>query len=101
MDSSVKITEDTKNILDALQARIMLRAKTRVSQQRLLEEAIKLSEENEDQLIRRLTGVKTPATPEEIERYLSKPRDWGVDTNEDDIDHYLYGVEKTSRTHQG
>jgi len=99
MDSSVKITEDTKNILDALQARITLRAKTRVSQQRLLEEAIKLSEENEDQLIRRLTGAKTPTTPEEIEKYLSKPRDWGVDTNEDDIDHHLYGVEKTPRKH--
>ena len=97
----MKITEDTKNILDALQARITLRAKTRVSQQRILEEAIKLSEENEDQLIHRLTGAKTPATPKEIEKILSKPRDWGVETKEDDIDHHLYGVEKTSGMHQG
>jgi len=91
MGTSVKMSEEGKRILDTLQARLLLATGKKISQQELLEAVVRLSAEREDELVRFITGVKLPLPPEEVEKLFALPTDWGVETDEKEIDTYLYG----------
>ncbi len=91
MDTSVKMSEEGKRILDTLQAKLLLATGKKVSQRELLDAVVKLSAEREDELIGFITGVELPLPPEEVEKLFALPTDWGVETREEEIDAYLYG----------
>lgn len=91
MSTSVKMSEEGKRILDTLQARILLATGVKISQRELLDTLVKLSAEHEDELFNFITGVKLPLPPEEVEKLMMLPTDWGVETKEEEIDTYLYG----------
>lgn len=91
MSTSVKMDERAKRILDALQAQIVLSTGSKLSQQEILEEAIKFSSEREEEFIRRIAGVKIPLSQADIDCLMKTPVDFGIRTREEEIDETLYG----------
>lgn len=93
MSTSVKISEESKRLLEAIQARIVLQTGIRFSQQEILERMVKSFEGREGELITLLGIVRLPLSSEEIERLMKIPEDWGIETKEEEIDHFLYRKE--------
>ena len=91
MSASVKISLEGKRLLDILQARLVIATGKKVSQQELIEASVRLSAEREDELLRLMAGVRIPLPPDEVERLMTTPTDWGVETCEEEIDTSLYG----------
>lgn len=91
MNTSVKMDESAKRILDTLQAQIILSTGAKLSQQEILEEAVKFSSEREEEFIRRIAGVKIPLSRTDIDRLMKTPIDFGIKTREEEIDETLYG----------
>ncbi len=97
MSTSVKMSEGTKRLIDRLQARIVLTTGRKPSQQEILDQVLRLASEDEEDLIRRLSGVKLPLSRREIEALMKIPTDWGIATSEPEIDEVLYGYKKRRR----
>ena len=91
MSTSVKISVECKRLLERLQARLVIATGKKMSQQELLDTLVKLSMEKEDELIKRIAGVKIPLPSEDVDKLMSLPADWGIETREEEIDLYLYG----------
>lgn len=93
MSTSIKISEKAKRVLDTLQARITLATGLKYSQQELLDIIIESSQEEEDEIIRRLAKFRK-LSDKEIDSLLKSSVDWQVKTKEEEIDLYLYGGKK-------
>ncbi|MDI6820185.1 MAG: hypothetical protein QMC89_04700 [Candidatus Hodarchaeaceae archaeon] len=92
MVTSVKLSERSKRVLDALQAEATLKAGKKVSQQELLELLLADAKERKEKLISKISKrPRVPLGEAEIKRLLNLPKSWGVATCEDDINKYLYG----------
>ncbi len=91
MSTSVKISRESKRLLDKLQARLVITTGKKVSQQELLDTLMRFSTEREDEFFGLITGVRLPLPPEETEELMEMPTDWGVETREEEIDTHLYG----------
>ncbi len=91
MSTSVKISGECKRLLDTLQARLIITTGKKISQQKLLDTLVRLSVEKEDELLDLIAGVQLPLPPEEFEKLMEIPTDWGVKTREEEIDVHLYG----------
>jgi hypothetical protein len=92
MVTSVKLSEKSKQVLDALQAEITLKSGSKISQQELLELLLADAEKNKEELISKIAKrPRVPLSEKDIKKILSLPRDWGIVTREEDIDKYLYG----------
>ena len=87
----MKISGECKRLLETLQARLIITTGRKVSQQELLDTIVRLSAEREDELFRLIAGVRLPLPPEEVEKLMKLPTDWGFETREEEIDIYLYG----------
>ena len=87
----MKISGEGKRLLDTLQARLVIATGKKVSQQELLDTLVRLSAEREDELFGLITGVRLPLPPEEVEKLMEIPTDWGVETRDEEIDMHLYG----------
>ncbi|MCJ7573582.1 hypothetical protein MUO93_04885 [Candidatus Bathyarchaeota archaeon] len=92
MSTSVKISEKSKRLIDTLQARLVIATGKKISQQELLDTLVRLSTEREDELFGLIAGVRLPLPTEEVEKLMKIPTDWGVETREEEIDTYLYGL---------
>ena len=94
MVTSVKLSEQSKQVLDALQAEVTLKSGKRVSQQELLELLLADAREKKEELISKISKRhKVPLSEKDMKKILSLPKDCGVVTREEDIDKYLYGKE--------
>jgi len=91
MSTSVKISGESKHLLDILQARLVIATGKKISQQDLLDSLMRFSTEREDEFFGLISGVRLPLPPEEIEELMEMPTDWGVETREQEIDTHLYG----------
>lgn len=91
MSTSVKMSGESKRLLDILQARLLIATGKKISQQELLDTLMKFSTEREDEFFGLITGVRLPLPPEEIQALMETPADWGVETREEEIDTHLYG----------
>ena len=94
VSTSVKISRDAKRLLDTLQARLVIVRGYKISLKELLDSMVRFSAEHEKELFNFISGVNLPLSPEEIEKLMSLPTDWGVDTGEEEIDSHLYGRKK-------
>jgi len=93
MSTSIKISEKAKRVLDTIQARITLATGTKYSQQELLDMIIESSDEDKEEIIRRLTKVQR-LSEKAIDSLNRLSVDWKVRTKEEEIDLYLYGSKK-------
>ena len=91
MNTSVKMSAETKKLLDRLQAKLVLSTGKKPSQEELLDTIVRLSSEREEELLARVTGVRFPFSEREAEAVMKLPTDWGAVTREQDIDRVLYG----------
>lgn len=93
MATSVKMAEDTKSRLEALQAEIKLETGRKVTQQELLDRLVDQAFESREEFIDSFRDDDDwdGLSDNEIERALSGTTDWGVETSEADIDETLYG----------
>jgi len=92
MSTSVKMSGESKRLLDTLQARLVIATGKKISQQELLDTLVRLSTEREHELFGLIAGVRLPLPPEEVEKLMKIPTDWGVETREEEIDTILYGL---------
>lgn len=91
MPTTVRLRDEDKAALDALQARYTLATGERISLSDLLGLIVGLAEEHEDEII--LEDRAPELSDEEIAAYLDASTDWGVETSEEMIDEVLYGGE--------
>ena len=91
MATAVKMDEETKSRLEALQAEIKLKTGQKVTQQELLASLVESAVESRSEFIDSFREGSTALTDEEIARFNQGRISSGVETDEDDIDDILYG----------
>ena len=91
--TTVKISDRASRKLDELQARARLRTGKRVTKQSILEGLVERALDRDEPLT--LLAPPRYPIPAKLRRLLrTYPADWGVRTDEEEIDAILYGGER-------
>lgn len=91
MATAIRVSDETKELLDRLQARITLDTGEKPTFGELVEVLVMLGFEERDRLERELGAAWRPLTDEEVEVWEERfTEDWGVETSEEEIDRILY-----------
>ena len=93
MATAVKMDEETKSRLEALQAEIKLKTGQKITQQELLARLVESAVESRSEFIDSFREGSSTLTDDEIARFNQGRISSGVETDEDedDIDDILYG----------
>lgn len=91
MATAVKMDEDSKSILEELQAEVKLRTGKKVTQQEIMATLLEDAYESKSEFVDSFRETKVPLSEEEIERMNEGTFDSGTETREEDIDDILYG----------
>jgi len=92
MATTVKVSEETNEKLDRLQAKVLLRTGRKLSKQEILERLIRLGLADETLVVRSPPKIRYPIPDKAWKKLLQRVvSDWGVVTREEDIDRILYG----------
>jgi hypothetical protein len=91
MATAVKMDEETKSRLEALQAEIKLKTGEKVTQQEILAKLVESAVESRSEFIDSFRTGTPVLTDAEIERFNEGRISSGVETDEEDIDEILYG----------
>ena len=91
MATAVKMDEETKSLLEELQAEIKLKTGTKVTQQELLSQLVESAIESRAEFIDSFRDGGTALSEAELARFNEGQISSGVETTEDDIDDVLYG----------
>jgi hypothetical protein len=91
MATAVKMDEETKSMLEELQAEIKLKTGTKVTQQELLAQLVASAVESRTEFINSFREGSTALSDAEIAAFNDGQISSGVETTEDDIDDILYG----------
>ena len=90
MTTAVKIDEETKSVLEELQAEIKLKTGTKVTQQELLAQLVASAVESRTEFIDSFRDGSPALSDAEIAAFNEGQISSGVETTEDDIDDILY-----------
>lgn len=91
MATSVKMDDETKAVLERLQAEIKLQTGRSVTQQELLARLVDHAIDSKADLIDSFREATVPVSSAEREAFHEGMVSSGVETAEDDIDDVLYG----------
>lgn len=91
MATAVRMDEETKSKLEALQAEIKLKTGKNVTQQEVLERLVQSAVESRSEFVDSFRDSATTLTEEEIGQFNEGMISSGVETDEEDIDEVLYG----------
>jgi len=91
MATAVRMGEDAKSKLEALQAEITLETGTKVTQQEILERLIESAIQSRAEFIDSFRDSTDALSADELDRFDAGLISSGVETDEDDIDEILYG----------
>jgi hypothetical protein len=91
MATAVKMDEETKSRLEALQAEIKLKTGEKVTQQELLARIVESAIESRSEFIDSFRTETVVLSDDEIEAFNEGRIASGVETDEEDIDDILYG----------
>jgi hypothetical protein len=91
MATAVKMDEETKSLLEELQAEIKLKTGTKVTQQELLARLVESAVESRGEFIDSFRDSPTALTEAELAAFNEGQISSGVETAEEDIDDILYG----------
>lgn len=91
MATAVKMDEDTKSKLEALQAEIKLKTGKKVTQQELLARLVESAVASRSEFIDSFRDGAVALSEAELERFNRGMIASGVETDEEDIDEILYG----------
>jgi len=87
--TDVKVSEETRRKLEALQAHARLRSGKRVTKRSIIEELVERAYEKDETFIL-LKAPRFPLRDKVRKLILQAPFDWGAETREEDIDRILY-----------
>ena len=90
MTTTIKIDDETKSRFDKLQARIFVETGKKLNKQETLELLLEHAENDEEEIVLKLSGIKFPPCTEERERILSLQTDFGFDTSKVIEDKIIY-----------
>ncbi len=91
MSTAIRVSEETKELLDRLQARITMDTGEKPTFGKLVEKLTMLGFQERERLERELGVGWHPLTADEIEAWQDGfVQDWGVETSEEEIDRVLY-----------
>lgn len=85
MTTTIKVSDETKQLLDMLQAKMTLTFRRKKTLTELIDTIAKLALKHENEL---LETEKLP--PLDKDPAMKKPIDWGVNTDASKIDEYIY-----------
>jgi len=91
MATAVKMDEETKSLLEELQAEIKLKTGTKVTQQELLARLVESAVESRAEFIDSFRDSTTALSEADLAAFNEGQISSGVETTEDDIDDILYG----------
>jgi hypothetical protein len=91
MATAVKMDEETKSELEALQAEIKLKTGKNVTQQEVLARLVESAVESRPEFIDSFRDTPDSLSESELEAFNEGMISSGVETDEEDIDDILYG----------
>lgn len=91
MATAVKMDEETKSKLEALQAEIKLKTGRKVTQQAILARLVESAYASKTELIDSFRKGSESLSDEAVDEFFAVTFESGVETDEDDIDEILYG----------
>lgn len=89
MSESIKVRKKDKQKFDMLQAEFTLKTGKKITQQELFSEIIEFATSRKDSFFGRLFNL--PLSDQEIRTFKQLQSDWGIVTEESEIDMILYG----------
>lgn len=89
--TTVRVDLKVKAELDRLQGLVQSETGQRVSHSNLLARLVRFASQRPEAFLREGAAEWKPPTPAQLERLLSRVRDWGVETDVTKIDRVLYG----------
>lgn len=91
MATAVKMDEETKSLLEELQAEIRLKTGTKVTQQELLARLVESAVASRSAFVDSFRDGEAALSDEELAAFNAGTVSSGVETEESDIDDILYG----------
>lgn len=85
MTTTIKVSDETKQLLDVLQAKMTLTIRRKKTLSELIDTITRIAMKHEDELLQ--TG-KLP--PLEKDPAMKPPIDWGIKTDASKVDEYIY-----------
>lgn len=85
MTTTIKVTDETKQLLDMLQARMTLKFQKKKTLTELVDTITRIALRHENDL---MESEKLP--PLDKDPAMKPPIDWGVSTDASKVDEYLY-----------
>ncbi len=85
MSTTIKVSDETKQLLDRIQAKMTLTFHKKKTLSELVDIIIQLALKHEDEL---LQAEKLPSL--EKDPAMKPPIDWGIETDASKIDEYIY-----------
>ncbi len=92
MSENIKIHEKDKQLFDMLQAELILKTGTKITQQELFSQLIEFARSRKEEFFGRLS--KLPLSEKEKKKIRSLQSDWGIETSEEEIDLVVYGAKR-------
>ncbi|MCZ7392281.1 MAG: hypothetical protein ABOK23_09340 [Candidatus Methanoperedens sp.] len=85
MTTTIKVSDETKQLLDVLQAKMTLTIRKKKTLTELIDTITRIAMKHEDEL---LQAGKLP--PLEKDPAMKPPIDWGIKTDASKVDEYIY-----------
>ncbi len=85
MTTTIKVSDETKQLLDVLQAKMTLTIRRKKTLSELIDTITRIAMKHEDEL---LQAGKLP--PLEKDPAMKPPIDWGIKTDASKVDEYIY-----------
>ncbi len=85
MTTTIKVSDETKQLLDVLQAKMTLTIRRKKTLSDLIDTITRIAMKHEDEL---LQAGKLP--PLEKDPAMKPPIDWGIKTDASRVDEYIY-----------
>lgn len=94
MQTTVKASKDAKRRLERLRAEVAKQTGRKVSQRELVDHLIAQASGDPAATAATLGSHSRSMGPEELRRFLTSRKPWGIDDSSVDIDAWLYGGER-------
>ena len=92
MIENIKVRKEDKQIFDMLQAELTFKTGKKITQQELFSNIINFTRYKKNSFFGRIR--KLPLSEKEIEKLKGLRSDWGIVTDETEIDMIIYGAER-------
>ena len=89
MSQNIKVNEKDKHLFDMFQAEFTLKAGKKITQQELFSRIMEFTRSKKDNFFGKIQTL--PISENDVKKIRALQGDWGVKTEESDIDSTIYG----------